>query len=88
MLSIERQNQLFKKTSILLPKLWAFGLRKLIFGDGYKGLLKLMRLLIVLCVTAGAPLYSATFDGTIKDRRKARVIPVGEKRANYDVVDS
>lgn len=35
--TIERQNELFKKTSLLLPKL---GIRpkKVVFGDGYKGL--------------------------------------------------
>jgi protein-L-isoaspartate O-methyltransferase len=35
--SVERQNELFKQTSILLPKL---GIRPkhLSFGDGYKGL--------------------------------------------------
>jgi len=35
--SIERQKELFKKTSLFLPKL-GYRAKKLIFGDGYKGL--------------------------------------------------
>lgn len=35
--SIERQKELFKKTSSFLPKL-GYRTKKLIFGDGYKGL--------------------------------------------------
>ncbi|TYA75849.1 protein-L-isoaspartate O-methyltransferase family protein, partial [Seonamhaeicola marinus] len=35
--SIERQNELFKITSKFLPKL-GYRAKKLIFGDGYKGL--------------------------------------------------
>ena len=35
--SIERQHELFRKTSLFLPKL-GYMPKKLIFGDGYKGL--------------------------------------------------
>ena len=35
--SIERQRELFKKTSLFLPKL-GYNPKKFIFGDGYKGL--------------------------------------------------
>ncbi len=35
--SIERQNELFKKTKLFLSKL-GYRPKKLIFGDGYKGL--------------------------------------------------
>ena len=35
--SIERQKELFKKTSKFLPKL-GYRAKKLVFGDGYKGL--------------------------------------------------
>jgi protein-L-isoaspartate(D-aspartate) O-methyltransferase len=34
--SVERQNELFKQTSILLPKL--IFVPNIFFGDGYKGL--------------------------------------------------
>ncbi|NND61885.1 MAG: protein-L-isoaspartate O-methyltransferase, partial [Flavobacteriaceae bacterium] len=35
--TIERQNELFKKTKLFLPKL-GYRPKKMIFGDGYKGL--------------------------------------------------
>lgn len=52
--SIERQNELFKKTSLLLPKL---GIRPkhLVFGDGYKGLPNYAPFDSII-VTAGAPI--------------------------------
>ncbi len=52
--SVERQNELFKKTSVLFPKL---GLRPkhLSFGDGYKGL-PLHAPFDSIIVTAGAPI--------------------------------
>ena len=51
--SIERQLELFKKTSIFLPKL-GYRAKKLIFGDGYKGL-KEEAPFDSIIVTAGAP---------------------------------
>ncbi|WP_411768846.1 protein-L-isoaspartate(D-aspartate) O-methyltransferase [Winogradskyella sp. A3E31] len=51
--SIERQKELFKKTSKFLPKL-GYRAKKLIFGDGYKGLPEEAPYKSVI-VTAGAP---------------------------------
>ena len=51
--SIERQNELFKKTKLFLPKL-GYRAKKLIFGDGYKGF-KEEAPFDGIVVTAGAP---------------------------------
>ena len=51
--SIERQNELFKKTSKFLPKL-GYRPKKLIFGDGYLGLEEEAPFDGII-VTAGAP---------------------------------
>ena len=51
--SIERQQELFKKTSKFLPKI-GYRAKKLIFGDGYKGL-KEEAPFDGIIVTAGAP---------------------------------
>ena len=51
--SIERQQTLFKKTSLFLPKL-GFHAKKLIFGDGYKGYVEAAPFDGII-VTAGAP---------------------------------
>lgn len=51
--SIERQNELFKKTVKFLPKL-GYRPKKLIFGDGYKGFDEAAPYDAIL-VTAGAP---------------------------------
>ena len=51
--SIERQLELFKKTSLFLPKL-GYRAKKLIFGDGYKGLPEIAPFDKII-VTAGAP---------------------------------
>lgn len=51
--SIERQQELFKKTSKFLPKL-GYRAKKLIFGDGYKGLPEEAPFKSII-VTAGAP---------------------------------
>ncbi|MCL4116223.1 UNVERIFIED_CONTAM: hypothetical protein GTU68_054110, partial [Idotea baltica] len=51
--SIERQLELFKKTSKFLPKL-GYRAKKLIFGDGYKGLAEAAPFDSII-VTAGAP---------------------------------
>ena len=51
--SIERQQELFKKTSKFLPKL-GYRAKKLIFGDGYKGMPEEAPFKGII-VTAGAP---------------------------------
>jgi protein-L-isoaspartate(D-aspartate) O-methyltransferase len=74
--SIERQNELFKKTSRLLPHM---GIRpkKLIFGDGYKGL-EVDAPFDSIIVTAGAPFIPQPLMAQLKIGGRL-VIPVGEK---------
>ena len=74
--SIERQNELFKQTSILLPKL---GIRPkhLSFGDGYKGLENHAPFDSII-VTAGAPIIPKPLMAQLKIGGRL-VIPVGEK---------
>lgn len=73
--TIERQNELFKKTSLLLPKL---GIRpkKVIFGDGYKGLPEFAPFDSII-VTAGAPFIPQPLMAQLKIGGKL-VIPLGE----------
>lgn len=73
--SIERQNELFKKTSNFLPKI---GIRpkKLIFGDGYKGLPEEAPFDSIL-VTAGATTIPNALMAQLKIGGKL-VIPLGE----------
>ena len=74
--SIERQNELFKKTVKFLPKL-GYRPKKLIFGDGYKGFDEAAPYDAII-VTAGAPfvpkplLKQLTIGGRL-------IIPVGDK---------
>lgn len=74
--SIERQNELFKVTSALLPKL---GIRPkhLSFGDGYKGLPNFAPFDSII-VTAGAPIIPKALMAQLKVGGRL-VIPVGEK---------
>ena len=74
--TIERQNELFKKTSLLLPKL---GIRpkKVIFGDGYRGLPEFAPFDGII-VTAGAPFIPQPLMAQLKVGGKL-VIPLGEK---------
>jgi len=74
--SVERQNELFKTTSLLLPKL---GIRPkhLSFGDGYKGLPNHAPFDSII-VTAGAPIIPKPLMAQLKIGGKL-VIPVGEK---------
>ncbi|WNM18295.1 protein-L-isoaspartate(D-aspartate) O-methyltransferase [Flavobacterium capsici] len=74
--SVERQNELFKTTSNLLPKL---GIRPkhLSFGDGYKGLPNHAPFDSII-VTAGAPIIPKALMAQLKIGGKL-VIPVGEK---------
>ena len=74
--SVERQNELFKTTSNLLPK---FGIRPkhLSFGDGYKGLPNHAPFDSII-VTAGAPTIPQALMSQLQIGGKL-VIPVGEK---------
>lgn len=74
--SIERQNELFKQTSALLPKL---GIRPkhLSFGDGYKGLENHAPFDSII-VTAGAPIIPKPLMAQLKIGGRL-VIPVGKK---------
>lgn len=73
--SIERQKELFKSTSLLLPKL---GIRPkhLSFGDGYKGLPNYEPFDSII-VTAGAPVIPKPLMAQLKVGGRM-VIPVGE----------
>lgn len=75
--SIERQNELFKKTSLFLPKI---GIRpkRLIFGDGYKGLESEAPFDSII-VTAGAPFIPQPLMAQLKIGGRM-VIPLGEDR--------
>jgi protein-L-isoaspartate(D-aspartate) O-methyltransferase len=73
--SVERQNELFKITSVLLPKL---GIRPkhLSFGDGYKGLPNHAPFDSII-VTAGAPIIPKPLMAQLKIGGKL-LIPLGE----------
>lgn len=75
--SIERQLALFKKTSLLLPKL-GYRAKKLIFGDGYIGL-KEEAPFDKIIVTAGAPFVPNPLLSQLKIGG-ILLIPVGEKK--------
>ena len=72
--SIERQLELFKKANIFLPKL-GYNTKKLIFGDGYKGL-KDEAPFDSIIVTAGAPFVPKALMSQLKIGGRL-VIPVG-----------
>lgn len=72
--SIERQQELFKKTSQFLPKL-GYRAKKLIFGDGYKGLPEEAPFDSII-VTAGAPFVPKPLLNQLKIGGRL-VIPVG-----------
>ena len=74
--SVERQNELFKTTSLLLPKL-NIRPKHLSFGDGYKGLPHHAPFDSII-VTAGAPIIPQPLMAQLKIGGKL-VIPVGEK---------
>ena len=75
--SIERQNELFKQTSVLLPKL---GIRPkhLSFGDGYRGLPNHAPFDSII-VTAGAPVIPQALMAQLKIGGRL-VIPLGEEK--------
>lgn len=75
--SIERQQELFKKTSVFLPKI-GYRPKKLIFGDGYKGLPEEAPFDSII-VTAGAPFVPKPLLSQLKIGGRL-VIPVGENK--------
>ncbi|WP_166381994.1 MULTISPECIES: protein-L-isoaspartate(D-aspartate) O-methyltransferase [unclassified Polaribacter] len=74
--SIERQRELFKKTSLFLPKL-GYNPKRFIFGDGYIGL-KEEAPFDKIIVTAGAPFVPKPLLSQLKVGGKL-LIPVGDK---------
>mgnify|MGYP005738697917 FL=1 len=74
--SIERQLELFKKTSLFLPKI-GYVAKRLIFGDGYKGL-KADAPFDRILVTAGAPFVPKPLLAQLKVGGRL-IIPVGDK---------
>lgn len=74
--SIERQLELFKHTSKFLPKI-GYRAKKLIFGDGYKGLPEEAPFDGVI-VTAGAPFVPKPLLAQLKIGGRL-VIPVGDE---------
>lgn len=73
--SIERQQELFKKTSGFLPKI-GYRAKKLIFGDGYKGLPEEAPFNGII-VTAGAPFVPKPLLSQLAIGGRL-VIPVGD----------
>ena len=74
--SVERQNELFKTTSALLPKL-GIRAKHLSFGDGYKGLPNHAPFDSII-VTAGAPIIPKPLMAQLKIGGKL-IIPVGDE---------
>ncbi|WP_435415215.1 protein-L-isoaspartate(D-aspartate) O-methyltransferase [Polaribacter aestuariivivens] len=74
--TIERQRELFKRTSLFLPKL-GYNPKKFIFGDGYKGL-KSQAPFDKIIVTAGAPFVPNPLLSQLKIGGSL-LIPVGDK---------
>jgi len=75
--TIERQRELYKKTSLFLPKL-GYNPKKFIFGDGYKGLPS-MAPFDKIIVTAGAPFVPKPLLSQLKIGGKL-LIPVGDTK--------
>lgn len=73
--TIERQHELFKKTSLFLPKI-GYRPKKFIFGDGYKGLPSIAPFDKII-VTAGAPFVPKPLMAQLKIGGKL-LIPVGD----------
>lgn len=74
--SIERQHELYKKTSKFLPKL-GYRAKKLVFGDGYIGF-KDEAPFDAIIVTAGAPFVPKPLLSQLKIGGRL-VIPVGDE---------
>lgn len=75
--TIERQYELYKKTSMFLPKI-GYSPKKMIFGDGYKGLPEFAPFDGII-VTAGAPFVPKPLLSQLKIGGRL-VIPLGEKQ--------
>ncbi|AMA48411.1 MULTISPECIES: protein-L-isoaspartate(D-aspartate) O-methyltransferase [Flavobacterium] len=73
--SVERQNELYRTTSLLLPKLGILP-KHLTFGDGYKGLPNFAPFDGII-VTAGAPFIPQPLMAQLKIGGRL-IIPVGE----------
>ncbi|MCR9182468.1 MAG: protein-L-isoaspartate(D-aspartate) O-methyltransferase [Flavobacteriaceae bacterium] len=73
--TIERQRELFKKTNLFLPKI-GYRPKKMVFGDGYKGLPEFAPYDGIV-VTAGAPFVPKPLMEQLKVGGKL-VIPVGD----------
>lgn len=73
--TIERQQELFKKTKLFLPKL-GYKPKKVIFGDGYKGLPENAPFDGII-VTAGAPYVPKALLSQLKIGGRL-VIPIGD----------
>lgn len=73
--TIERQQELFKKTKLFLPKL-GYKPKKIIFGDGYKGLPEDAPFDGII-VTAGAPFVPKALLSQLKIGGRL-VIPIGD----------
>lgn len=74
--TIERQQELFKKTKLFLPKL-GYKPKKIIFGDGYKGLPDDAPFDGII-VTAGAPFVPKALLSQLKIGGRL-VIPIGDE---------
>ena len=74
--TIERQQELFKKTKLFLPKL-GYKPKKIIFGDGYKGLPENAPFDGII-VTAGAPFVPNALLSQLKIGGRL-VIPLGDE---------
>lgn len=74
--TIERQNKLFKKTSLFLPKI-GYRPKKMVFGDGYKGLPEFAPFDGIV-VTAAAPTVPKPLLAQLKVGGRL-VIPVGDR---------
>lgn len=73
--TIERQKELFKKTLLFLPKI-GYKPKKMIFGDGYKGLPENAPFDGII-VTAGAPMVPKALLSQLKIGGRL-VIPIGD----------
>ena len=73
--TIERQQELFKRTKLFLPKI-NYKPKMMIFGDGYKGLLEEAPFDGII-VTAGAPYIPNELLAQLKIGGKL-IIPIGD----------
>ncbi len=81
--TIERQNELFKKTKLFLPKL-GYRPKKIVFGDGYKGLPQFAPYDGII-VTAGAPYLPKQLLSQLKIGGRL-VIPLGKNETQIMTV--